>query len=238
MVKHNGPLTGPQGGGKPVAPPILDYVQLHDLELGTYPGIEAQVAALSDDIAYNNHDIDDGLRAELFHVHDLADVPLVGDMFRAVAGRYPDIEETRLIHETVRRLIDTMVNDLLAETRRRLDAAKPADVAAVRGLDHPVVGFSERLRATDAALRAFLHERMYRHQKVNRMTNEARRIVTDLFTLMLAQPDVLPSEWRRRAEAPKSPRTARLVADYIAGMTDSFALDEHRRLFDPLATRP
>ena len=238
VVKHNGPLTGPQGGGKPVAPPILDYVQLHDLELGTYPGIEAQVAALSDDIAYNNHDIDDGLRAELFHVHDLADVPLVGDMFRAVAGRYPDIEETRLIHETVRRLIDTMVNDLLAETRRRLDAAKPADVAAVRGLDHPVVGFSERLRATDAALRAFLHERMYRHQKVNRMTNEARRIVTDLFTLMLAQPDVLPYEWRRRAEAPKSPRTARLVADYIAGMTDSFALDEHRRLFDPLATRP
>ena len=235
VVKHNGPLTGPLSGGKKVALPILEYVQLHDLELGTFPGIEAQVAALSDDIAYNNHDIDDGLRAELFHVRDLADIPLVGAMMKTVADRYPDIEEPRLIHETVRRLIDHMVNDLLAETRRRLEAARPADVAAVRGLDHAVVAFSEKMRGADASLRAFLHEHMYRHEKVNRMTNRARGIVTDLFTLMLANPDVLPYEWRRRADAPKSPRTARLVADYIAGMTDSFALDEHRRLFDPLA---
>src|SRR5690606_27137684 len=151
--------------------PILDYVQVHDLELDTYPGIEAQVAALSDDIAYNNHDIDDGLRAELFEVRDLASVPLVGDMFRSVAARYPDLEEPRLIHETVRRLIDYMVNDLLTETRRRLEEAKPADVAAVRALDHPVVAFSERLREADAALRAFLHEHMYRHDRVNRMTS-------------------------------------------------------------------
>jgi dGTPase len=237
VVKHNGPLTGARAA-KPVPVPILEYVELHDLELGTYPGIEAQVAALSDDIAYNNHDIDDGLRAELFEVGDLASVPLVGDMFRAVAARYPELEETRLIHETVRRLIDHMVNDLLSETRRRLEADQPADVAAVRALDHPVVAFSARLREADAALRAFLHEHMYRHEKVNRMTNEARRIVGDLFTLMLAQPDVLPYEWRRRADVPRSPRTARLVADYIAGMTDSFALDEHRRLFDPLAARP
>ncbi|MGE5147660.1 MAG: deoxyguanosinetriphosphate triphosphohydrolase [Candidatus Eiseniibacteriota bacterium] len=237
VVKHNGPLTGPMSGGKPVAVPILEYVEIHDLELGTFPGIEAQVAALSDDIAYNNHDIDDGLRAELFEVGDLADIPLVGDMIRTVQSRYPELEETRLIHETVRRLIDYMVNDLLAETRRRLEAAKPADVAAVRALDHAVVAFSDTMRQADAALRAFLHERMYRHQKVNRMTNEARRIVTDLFTLMLANPDVLPYEWRRRADAPKSPRTARLVADYIAGMTDSFALDEHRRLFAPPTAR-
>src|SRR5438270_7044191 len=141
-VKHNGPLVGP-GIERPVPPSIAEYDRRHPLALDTHPGPEAQVAALSDDIAYNNHDIDDGLRAGLFSVADLADVPLVGPVFAEVARRYPGIDEPRHIHEAIRRLIDLMVTDLLDETRRRLAAAHVGSPAAIRGLGRPIVAFSE-----------------------------------------------------------------------------------------------
>ena len=237
VVKHNGPLIGPWAGAKarsrPVPPTIAAYVaEKQDLELDTWPGPEAQVAALADDIAYNNHDIDDGLRAGLFTIEDLADVPLVGPVFADLAARYPGIDSTRLIHEAVRRLIDLMATDLIEETRRRLAEAKPASVDAVRRLGTAVVSFSPEMRENDRALKAFLFERMYRHYKVNRMTNKARRVVRELFELYVAQPDCLPPEWYEQSDGPQTPTTARLVADYIAGMTDRYALDEHRRLFD------
>jgi dGTPase len=210
-------------------------VTRHDLELATWPSAEAQVAALSDDIAYNNHDIDDGLRAGLFGVKDLADLPFVGPAFAEVAARHPGIEEPRLIHEAIRRLIDRMVNDVVGETRRRVAEARIASVADIRALGRPVVAFTEAMRANDRALRAFLMERMYRHYRVSRMAAKARRVVGDLFTLFSAEPLCLPTEWRLQTRGPDAAETARTVADYIAGMTDRFALDEHFRLFDRYA---
>jgi dGTPase len=230
-VKHNGPLRGP-GLDRVVPPTIAEYDQRHPLDLDTYSGPEAQVAALADDIAYNNHDIDDGLRAGLFSVADLADVPLVGPVFRSVAERYPGIEEPRLIHEAIRRVIDYMVGDLIAETRARLADSGVRSAAEVRALNAPVVAFSAGMRKNDRALKDFLFERMYRHYRVNRMSSKARRVIHDLFGLYLAEPECLPGEWRGLAAGPDDPRTARVAADYLAGMTDRYAIDEHHRLFD------
>ena len=238
VVKHNGPLlrrTEKANKANSLPMPIKEFNEEVDLELTSYPSTEAQVAALSDDIAYNNHDIDDGLRAGLFAPEDLADVPLVGPVFAEIGKRHPGLERTRLIHESIRRLIDLMVADLLAETRRRLTAAAPTSADAVRALDHPVVSFSDAMTANDKALKSFLFKRMYRHYKVNRMTAKAKRVVRDLFTQFFDDPDCLPDEWRARADGPGTPRTARVVADYIAGMTDGYALREHARLFQALS---
>jgi len=229
-VKHNGPLLG-AGIEKPVPPSVAEYDMKHPLGLDTFPGPEAQIAALSDDIAYNNHDIDDGLRAGLFAVADLAEVPLVGPVFDEVAGHYPGLEESRLIHESIRRLIDRMVRDLVGETRRRLADSGVKSADAVRGLGQPVAAFSEAMGNHDRALKRFLHQRMYRHQRVNRMSSKARRVVRELFQLFLAEPARLPAEWRAQTGGSDAER-ARIVADYLAGMTDRFALDEHRRLVD------
>jgi dGTPase len=233
-VKHNGPLRG-AGIDRPVPPTIAEYDRCHPLALDLFPSAEAQVAALADDIAYNNHDIDDGLRAGLFPVSDLAEVPLVGPVFGLVAAQYPGIEEPRLIHEAIRRLIDLMVGDLIVETRSRIAASTVDSAEAVRGLGSPVVAFSAEMRRNDRAFKDFLIERMYRHYRVNRMSSKARRVVHDLFALYLAEPQCLPSEWRELAAGPDDQQTARVAADYLAGMTDRFALDEHHRLFDTYA---
>lgn len=231
VVKHNGPLIG-GSLSKPLHTTIVEYVKDHDLKLDTHAGAEAQVASLADDIAYNNHDIDDGLRAGLFGIDDLLEVPLVGPVFTSVASRYPGIEVSRLIHESVRRLIGYMVDDLIAETRRRAAEIQPLSADDVRAAGRPLAAFSDAMQAHDQALKAFLRERMYRHYKLNRMTSKARRLVKDLFQLFINEPECLPTEWRQRTGGPASMRTARVVADYIAGMTDRFAADEHRRLFD------
>jgi dGTPase len=232
-AKHNGPLILP-GGERPLPPAIAEYSRRHDLALHTQPGPEAQIAALADDIAYNNHDIDDGLRAGLFAIGDLAPVPLVGTVFAEVAGRYSGLDETRLIHEAIRRLIDRMVRDLVAETGRRLAKSGVRTVDEVRLLAAPVAAFSEEMRSHDRALKRFLYQRMYRHYRVNRMSSKARRVVHELFQLFLAEPECLPGEWRALAGKGEA-EDARLVADYLALMTDRFALDEHRRLFDTYA---
>jgi dGTPase len=231
-VKHNGPLLKDGRALNDLPAAIVEYCQDHDLELDGYAGPEAQIAALSDDIAYNNHDIDDGLRAGLFEVADLMELPLVGDMFSIVTQKYPGIGQSRLIHEAVRRVINAMVEDVLDETRRRLAAAAPKSVADIRALGQPVVAFSPHMAATDRTVKAFLYKRMYEHWKLNRSHSKARRVVTDLFGLLFAEPNCLPPPWRERAEQAGTQARARLVADYIAGMTDRFALDEHRRLFD------
>lgn len=233
IVKHNGPLIGPASRDDKVPETIAAYCrEVRDLEVDSFAGPEAQVAALSDDIAYNNHDIDDGLRAGLFPLEELRELPLVGPLLAEVSARYPKLDEARLIHETIRRMIDVMVTDLLEETRRRIALHKPTSVAEVRGLDGPLVAFSEEMRQNDRALRAFLFQRMYRHYKVNRMTTKAKRVVRDLFAQYLERPDCLPDEWREAGEATEGKGRARLVADYIAGMTDRYALDEHAKNFD------
>ncbi|MBL28810.1 MAG: deoxyguanosinetriphosphate triphosphohydrolase [Rhodospirillaceae bacterium] len=227
VVKHNGPL--PRDGAPTY---ILEYDAGHAMELDTWPGAEAQVASLADDIAYNNHDIDDGLRADLFSIEALKALPMVGEVFAEVEARYPGLERRRLVHEAIRRLINRMVADLLTESRRRIEALAPDSVEAVRHLGQPLIGFSEEMRANDRALKTFLFENMYRHYRVNRMASKARRVIAELFDLLLGEPDCLPTAWRERAAAAGSPETARVVADYIAGMTDRYALEEHQRLFD------
>ena len=231
LVKHNGPIVGEDT--KPVPLAITEYNAGHDLELATWPGAEAQVAAVSDDIAYNAHDFDDGLRAGLFALDQVMDLPVVGTAFKAVATRHPGLDRNRLIHESLRAVIAAMVDDIIAETYRRFSALKPVSAEGVRALGAPLVGFSVGMAADVRVLKDFLFAHMYRHTKVNRMTSKARRVVKNLFELLFAEPQLLPEDWRDDTIAPGSLKTARRVADYIAGMTDRFALDEHARLFDP-----
>jgi dGTPase len=211
---------------------IAEYNARHDLKLDTYASGEAQVAALADDIAYNNHDIDDGLRAELFTVEQLAEVEGVSGIFREVQRQYPNIEPQRLIHEAIRRLINRMVTDLVTQSLDNILTNHIKDPDDIRNLGKPLIEFSPKMQETNQALKAFLMQNMYRHYKVNRMASKARRVVKDLFHFFMAEPECLPTNWRQLAGAPKTARTAMVAADFIAGMTDRFALDEHHRIFD------
>jgi dGTPase len=231
IVKHNGPLLGPQSKNKPLPEAIAEFNPSFDLGLSTFAGMEAQVAAVADDIAYNNHDIDDGLRAGLFTIEDLLAVPLVGRIFTDVMDFYPGLDRSRLIHESVRRLITAMIEDVLTETGRRVADSKPQSAEDVRALGRALVAFSPAMKANDTALKTFLFKNMYRHYKVNRMLTKAKRVVAELFQLFLSEPGVLPTAWGQLCGAAGSRETARVVSDYIAGMTDRFALEEHRRLF-------
>lgn len=231
IAKHNGPLITEPGDADKLPWALRALEDWQRLELETFAGPEAQVAALADDIAYNNHDIDDGLRAGLFTVKDVSEVPIVGAAFADVRKRYPDISEDRLIHEAVRDLIGHMVSDVLSETRTRLAEAKPKSADEIRHLDHAVVAFSDGFRAQEGPLRTFLFDNMYRHYRVNRMMGQATRVVKELFDLFINDPSLLPTELRAQCEGARTAVTARAVCDYIAGMTDSFAIAEHKKLF-------
>lgn len=228
VVKHNGPLSA-----RPLPPTIAAYNARHDLELDGWPGPEAQVAALADDIAYNHHDLDDGLRAGMFSIEALDEVPHVAEMFRGLSKRYPDAAQPRLIHETVRRLIDAMVKDLLDETRRRLARANPRSVEEIRGRGDATVAFSGAMRQKDRALKDFLFANMYRRGSVWRESEDARRVVAELFARLMESPERLPAEWRGQCGKVDEACRARLVADYIAGMTDRYAIQKHERLSQP-----
>jgi dGTPase len=202
----------------------------------TSPSLEAQVCNLADEIAYNNHDVDDGLRAELIDIEQLETVELFARHVGEARADYPGIRGRRLIHETVRRMINTLAVDLIEETRRRVAAVGPRSLDDVRGVP-PLVGFSEPIRGQQNELKSFLRENLYRHHQVLRMTNKARRIVADLFGAFFDSPDLLPPQYQKMAgegaRQPTDPAAtrARAVADYIAGMTDRYAIKEHRRLF-------
>jgi dGTPase len=242
IAKHNGPVIRGQGSivqrlfNRPVETgwprSLKEYNEKHNLELDTYASAEAQAASLADDIAYNNHDIDDGLRAGLFTIEQLDDVPAVARIFREVRQLYPNIEEQRLIHEVVRRLINRMVTDLVEQTTRNIEAGRIEKPEDVRHLNKPLVTFSPEMQEANDVLKKFLMANMYRHFKVNRMASKAKRVVKELFQFFLAEPECLPTGWRKQAGGAKSPVTAMVVADFIAGMTDRFALDEYRRVFD------
>ncbi len=236
LAKHNGPLT--EAAIDVANPPrdlpyaLREYLKGHDLEVHTWPGAEAQVAALSDDIAYNNHDIDDGLRAGLFGFDDLARVPMVGKVLKEVEKCSGEITEAVRVHEMVRRLINILVTDVLEESAGRLEKLDPKHPDDIRAADHAVIAFSSQVDEDLKTLKDFLLEHMYRHSKVNRMSAKGKRVVTDLFNLFIEDPDLLPQEWAALTRGPGAKITARAVADYIAGMTDRFALREHNKLFD------
>ncbi len=238
LAKHNGPLTDQQGHPvgryreRGVPETILEYSRLQDLQLWSFPGAEAQIAAIADDIAYDAHDIDDGLRAELFALEDIATVALPGKIIGEVRGAYPELDGARLVHEFIRRLIGLVIEDVTAETRRRLDALAPHSVEEIRKAPSAVAAFSSAIGEADRTIKAFLKTRMYRHGRVMHVMNQAASVVRDLFVRYRERPSDLPAEWQEGLAVAEEITRARRIADFIAGMTDRFALAEHARLFD------
>jgi len=229
LVKHNGPL---QPEGKPVPEPVREYCAAQDLELDSYASIEAQIAAISDDIAYNAHDIDDGYRAGCFTFAELAGVPMAAALLAEVDAVYPRLEPPRRLYELNRRLITAMVDDAVAETKCRLAALGLESADDVRRAGRAMVSFSAAMKVDLDGLREFLFNRVYRHARVMRIMGKAEDLVVELFQRYASDPTALPPEWREEARGHDAPTYARHVADFIAGQTDRYALAEHRRLFD------
>lgn len=240
VVKHNGPIIGPRADKKHKGrelPVTLRMVQGHtDLWLDSFASVEAQIAALSDDIAYNNHDVEDGLRAGLFTLADLESVPLLDEVIAEAKARYPDITSQYLMYEVIREMIGAMVADVMTETQTRLRALNPQSPDDVRRAETAMVDFSPAMKTKVEGLRAFLWERMYRHFTVRRMRLKVSRIVQDLYGAFTEQYQLLPDNWQQRLREAGDPADpilrARIVADYIAGMTDRYAIREHERLFN------
>ncbi|MEG1453014.1 MAG: deoxyguanosinetriphosphate triphosphohydrolase, partial [Brevundimonas sp.] len=201
------------------------------LRLGTFASLEAQCAAIADDIAYNNHDVDDGVQAGLFTLNDLMDIPLIGPAIAAARADWPHVDDRMLRLEAVRRMIGVMVDDVLAETEHRLKSHRIETPEDVRLAPETLVQFSAGMMQELSVLRRFLFERMYRHYRVNRTRSQARRVLAQLFNLAMAEPEVLPPEWQKAAMTPDRTARARAVCDYIAGMTDRYAIEVHRKLF-------
>jgi dGTPase len=226
ISKHNGPIF------RDYSSTIQELGRSFDLQLNLYGSLESQIASLADDVAYNAHDLNDGLRAGFFSINDLLDIPLVSSTIKILYDKYPSISDSRLIHELTRRTVNVMVDDILKETRSRLRKENPSSCQDVRERKQPMAAFSSALKTQVDQLRSFLFRRMYRHYKVNRMANKAKRVITNLFELFMSEPSCLPSEWQHDSSHINYGSPARTVADYIAGMTDRYALLEHERLFD------
>ncbi len=201
------------------------------------PGLEAQLANLADEIAYNNHDVDDGIRAGLITLEEVAQLPLVQRQFDEVMRLYPTLSGRRRVHETVRRMVNEIVIDVIESSLTRIRAAQPQDIDAVRSRTEPLMGMSDAMRAQNLELKQFLREQVYRHQRVLRMTTKAKRVVSALFVAFMDEIKLMPAEYRDQAARTEqrdgASGRARIVADYIAGMTDRYAILEYQRLFDP-----
>jgi len=238
LVKHNGPLTDRAGAplehyrrhGVPAS--ILEYCRVQDLQLWSFAGAEAQVAAVADDIAYDAHDIDDGLRARLFELEQIVAAPLPGRIIAAVREAHPKLDHDRLVHELIRQLIGLLIDDVVGESASRLAALNPRSADDVRTAAAPVGSFSREVGEEDREIKTFLKRHMYRHPRVMKVMDQAADVVRDLFLRYSARPQDMPAEWGEQLSGRDEAARARHIADFIAGMTDRYALAEHARLFD------
>jgi len=238
IVKHNGPLTERNGtplgsdGKQGVPSGISDFVAGFDLELWSFASMEAQVAAIADDIAYDAHDIDDGLRAGLFRVDDLRAIPLLADIIAGIAQQYPGLDDVRRGAELVRELISYLIGAVMAETSRRVAESLPQSAQDVRALKRAMVALPADVANAEREIKTFLFQHMYRHARVMRVMREAEQIVVDLFERYRNSPGDLPAEWLAGSGQESEAERARRIGNFIAGMTDRYALIEHQRLFD------
>ncbi len=230
VVKHNGPYIGE------ITDTLKNLQQLTDLNLNSYASIEAQAAAIADDIAYNNHDLEDGLRAGFFDIEDLTDIRLFQEMLQKSKQQWPEASSKIMIKEVIRNMIGAMVKDVLGESRRRLDNLKPQNIDDIRQASQQMIAFSDDMHQKVEELRKFLWDRMYTHYTVMRMRKKVTSIVSDLYNSFMEDPALFPNNWQRRLDEYNGhddmTARSRIVIDYIAGMTDRYAIKEHERMFD------
>ncbi len=232
IAKHNGPLLNNHAGHNKVLSMLQPAFVKFAIPSHTFPTLEAQVAAISDDIAYCNHDIDDGIRAGFFKAEELAEIPQIWNVFKQVLDAHPKISSPQLLNESIRRLARIMIEDLVTESRRRIVANKVYNFADVKLQTTALIGFSEQMEEVKNKLKAFLLEKVYKHYKINQVTYKSKLVVQQLFETLYHNPDCLPTEWKNKAEAVDDGARAQVVIDYIAGMTDRYALKVYKKLCD------
>ena len=225
VVKHNGPLLNPHIV-------IKEYNNIHDLELDTFPGLEAQIASLSDDIAYNNHDIDDGFRAGLISLDDLKKIDLFAEIIKEINIEFKNIDDYMIVKELIRRLIGLMVNDLISNTKKNIDKIKPNNPEQIRSQKSLVASFSDFFISQDNQIRKFLRTRVYEHSSIENERVRSMRTIEDIFSKLIKDIDLLPIKLRKKCDAPYSKISARVICDYIASMTDRSVVENHARLYD------
>ena len=229
ILKHNGPIKN-YNNKSPIGFFIRDFISNYDLEISTFASLEAQISSLSDDIAYNNHDIDDGFRAKKFKIKDLCEIPLIDVIYQDIIKEYTGLDDFMIIQELVRRLIGFMVNDLLLQTNKNLEILKPQCVVDIRCHDHPIASFSNKMKNQDKELRKFLHERVYSHSSMDKDRNNGRKIIKELFDELLINNDLLPIKIKQACDGQLLSKKAIIICDFIASMTDRSATANHAKV--------
>ncbi len=229
ILKHNGPIKN-YNNKSPIGFFIRDFISNYDLEISTFASLEAQISSLSDDIAYNNHDIDDGFRAKKFKIKDICEIPLIDEIYQDIVKEYTGLDDFMIIQELVRRLIGFMVNDLLEQTNKNLEILKPQCVVDIRCHDHPIASFSNKMKNQDKELRKFLHERVYSHSSMDKDRNNGRKIIKELFDELLINNDLLPIKIKQACDGQLLSKKAIIICDFIASMTDRSATANHAKV--------
>lgn len=234
LVKHNGPLIGPYANHKAVPKDILDYNTVQDLELNCFASLEAQCAAIADDIAYNAHDIDDGIRSNLLNLNQLTEVPLINSIIKTIKDKYPNLDMIRIGYEVVRRQITLMVEDVIRQTQHNLQQIHPKTINDIHRAKTTIVCFSKEMAKHEKQLKRFLFDNLYYHEQVLIRRRSSERVVSELFSAYMNNPQQMPEEWQQKSINLVDGELAHLISDFLSGMTDHYALREHRRLFDQM----